>query len=121
MTAALFEPAEGIAAGRCLAARTLNATRPVTNQHPRTCAWCDWPLDNLRAAVESFNAWIDHRRRSYAYSEVSTWDELADVEQERLIVAAQGLAEDPPAPPPEPMAAPTSPPAREEESNPWMP
>ena len=53
------EPAAAIAAGRCLTARSL-ARKPGdvwTPSHPRTCGWCDYPLDVLGRLIEGFNAW----------------------------------------------------------------
>lgn len=95
---AIFEPEAGIAAGRCLAARVRAASRPhalpITTQHPRPCAWCDWPLEALDAEVSGFNEWAGYSARSntFAHHELRVWSELPHSVQEERITAAQGLA-----------------------------
>lgn len=92
----LFEPAAAIAAAICIAARTLE----VTTRHPRRCAWCDWPLDELERMVDGFNAWAgyDERRGTYRQFDASAFQGLPRTEQQRLVAEAQALQPDPPLP-----------------------
>lgn len=99
----LFEPAEAVAAARCLAARTTDRP-PITTSHPRACGWCDYQLGELRQLVEGFNEWADYSNRSHTFGrhELRVWAELPRDEQELRIVAAQAFPEPgaPPEPPP---------------------
>lgn len=93
------EPAAAIAAGRCVTARSLDTGRgAITAQHPRRCAWCDYPLADLSRMVEGWNHWADgkdHGRSTvYARHDAQLFAERSrrdPVEAERLIVDAQGL------------------------------
>lgn len=99
------EPAAAIAAGRCVTARSLDTGRgAVTAQHPRRCAWCDYPLADLARMVEGWNQWADGKDRGrstvYARHDAQLFAERSrrdPAEAERLIVDAQGL-EDVPGP-----------------------
>lgn len=120
------EPAAAIAASRCLTARSI-ATRPGderTAQHPAPCDWCDFPLAYLAELVAGFNEWAGWRERSRTYErhDARVFAELPRAEQERRIVAAQGIDEPQPADPPsngqgrhepEPVLPTDPPPARE--------
>ena len=92
--AVITEPEVAVAIGRCVTARSLaTVTRQVTSQHPRRCAWCDYPLAELARMVEGYNAWAGYSERSGTYQrhEARVFAELPRDEQVRRIVAAQGL------------------------------
>ena len=114
----LFEPAEAIAAGHCLTARTISrAAQPAaTTAHPRRCAWCDWPAEELRSMVEGYNAWAgyDPARGTYGRHEARVFQDLPRAEQQRQVIAAQGL-EEPVAEPVQPVDTAPPPPADAEE------
>ena len=94
----IFEPADAIAAGICVAARAINE-RGVTSAHPQRCAWCDHALDQLARRVEGFIAWAgwNEATQTYARSNVRAFAELPRDEQRRLVIEAQQLAEEVPA------------------------
>jgi hypothetical protein len=97
----LFEPASAIAAGLCMTARII--AKGVTTRHPRACAWCDWPVDELGKLIAGFNEWAgyDERRGTYSRFDASVFQGLPRAEQERLVVAAQAFeAVETPTPPP---------------------
>jgi hypothetical protein len=98
MTTALHteEPAVAVAMGLCLAARTLDPQRQ-TRRHPGPCGWCDFPAEELDAAVREFNAWaqFDDRRGTTARHATRMFAERPGPERERLIVEAQAFLPDP--------------------------
>lgn len=102
------EPADAVAAGRCVTARSI--ADGVTSQHPRRCGWCDYPLTDLNRMVDGFNQWADFNNRhgTAARYDVRAFAELPRTRQLELIEAAQGLeperiaVPDPTPPPPEP-------------------
>jgi hypothetical protein len=91
---ATHDPAVAAAMGRCLTARSFRDR--VTRYHLRTCGWCDYPTDELRAGVEAFTRWAQfddrvatsgrHTVRAFAH-------DLRDEEREALVVAAQAFEE----------------------------
>jgi hypothetical protein len=91
------EPAAAIAAGYCVAARSLT-TDGRTTRHPRPCTWCDYPLSVLAPMVEGFNAWAQPKDQGqghvYGRHDVRVFSELPRDEQERLVLEAQGLTPD---------------------------
>lgn len=109
----IFEPPAAIAAARCVVSRTRPDRRgaPIDPEHPRECAWCPFPTDELVRAVEGFNAWAgwDERSRTHERHDVRLFAELPRERQHQLVVEAQEFVP----PPPEPVAvqAPTNPPA----------
>lgn len=124
------EPIAAIAAGRCVLARSLATMgRPPTPQHPRRCAWCDYPLADLSRMVEGWNHWADGKDRGqatvYARHDAQLFAERSrkhPAEAEALIVAAQGLE---PLSVPQPMdvqpePAPLEPTDTEEDVSAWM-
>jgi hypothetical protein len=91
----IFGAPEAIAAGRCLTARSIDVNG-VTTHHPRRCAWCAEPLDDLRRLVEGFNEWagwkpIGAMGGVAARYDVQTFAELPRAEQLRQIAAAQAF------------------------------
>lgn len=105
----VWEPADGIAAARCLAARTRDPERRETVDHGSACDWCDYPTGELANLVEGFNRWAgwDGRSNSYAEHEVRRFYDLPREQQRSLIAAAQGLTGNPWSPvQPEPESAP---------------
>jgi hypothetical protein len=93
------DPAAAVAAARCVTARSVTRTdrAPVTSQHPRTCAWCDYPLDVLAPMVAGFLAWAEPKDQGmgtvYGRHDVRVFFELPRAEQERQITEAQGLVD----------------------------
>lgn len=107
----VWEPADGVAIARCMAARFRDRDHRVTVDHPSSCGWCDYPIDELERQLTSFNAWAGHDERSNSYSahEVRRFYDLPREEQRDLITAAQDLtghAWPPRTPPPTPVAEP---------------
>jgi hypothetical protein len=129
MSAALAteDAAVAIAMAHCLTARTLDPKHRLTDRHPAACGWCDYPTDELRAAVEEFNAWaaFDDRHRTTGRHATRAFTELRDTEREALVIAAQALTSRPwglpepekPAEPPDPVPAITD---VDEERMPWF-
>jgi hypothetical protein len=105
------EPADAIAAGLCLAARTLSP-KAETNRHPRPCGWCVWDLDALRQLVDGFNRWAGYSERSGTYDrhDARVFQDLPAAEQRRLVLIAQDF----PDASPEPDEIVPEPPAEEE-------
>lgn len=119
------DPAAAIAASRCLTARSLAGRQgPVTVQHPRPCAWCDYPLDGLSRMVQGFLEWsgFSERTRTYSRHDARLFDELTrrdPAAAEAEIVAAQGLEALEPEPPPPAHESPPPAPAVDEELAAW--
>lgn len=94
----LFGPADAIAAGRCLIARSIAGGK--TADHPRRCAWCDEPVADLVALVGGFNDWAAYRPTGKTGGtsdrhEVRLWMELDRDEQRKQIEAAQAFVDEP--------------------------
>lgn len=105
------DPAVAAAMARCLTARILEPIHRTTTRHPRWCGWCEYPIAELRDAVDEFNQWADFsaRHRTGGRLVVRSFSELAPTEQERRVTEAQGFED-------EPEAAPII-----EEEVPWLP
>jgi hypothetical protein len=121
MTSALRteDPAVAIAMGRCLTARAVarrdETFRPMPH-HDRPCGWCDYPVDELQAAVIEFNNWAmfnDRLSTSGRHATRTFAHELSREDQEALIVAAQGF---PPLTQPLPPSEPPAPVVQEDPS-----
>lgn len=93
----LLDPPAAIAAAICLAARVLDPTRHETARHRGTCAFCEWPLEDLRSNLDAFNRWAAYDQRSgrYGRHEMRVWQDVPARRQAELIAEAQGI---PPAP-----------------------
>lgn len=107
----VFEPAEAIAAGLCLTARTI--AKGVTNRHPRPCGWCEYSIDELRQLIEGYNAWAGYKERGGTYErhEARLFQGLPRAEQARLVEIAQAFPSVPEAvkaQPPPPADAPAA-------------
>lgn len=124
------DPAEAIAMGHCLTARTLDPKTAVTDRHPRACGWCEYPTVELQRGIEAFERWAELEDRRGALTSarhiVRSFRELPRVEQERRVAIAQSF-DDEPEPklglgPAVEAVAPTTPPPPdvEEEPIPWM-
>jgi hypothetical protein len=115
-TPVLFEPASAIAAGLCLAARTIAEGRSL--RHPRPCGWCDYPVDGLRSMIDGFNAWAGwhEKRRTYERHDCRVFAELPARRQAELVLEAQAF------PAAEPVAAVAAVPAHDadEEGPAWL-
>lgn len=94
------DPAVAAAMGRCLTARSLarkGEAFGATTRHPRTCGWCDYPADELQAAVIEFRNWAEFNDRlgtSGRHATRAFSHELSREQQEALIVAAQAFVEE---------------------------
>ena len=90
MTAAM-SPAEAIAIGLCILARTVGDG--ITRRHDRPCGWCIYPVPELRRSVESWNTWagFDPRRGTYEQHEARVFADLPRARQEELVLAAQSF------------------------------
>ena len=126
MTAALatHDPAVAVAMSRCLAARFRDPDHRSTPSHELACGWCDYPDDEIKRAVEEFNAWADYNRHGISrHHDVRVFREQPKAEQERAIAAAQALGNElwhlAPAPT-EPTAPAEAPPPETEEDIPWL-
>ena len=88
----LFEPAEGFAAARCLAARSIDRAHASTRTHPTPCRWCNYEIAELVRMVDGFNTWAGlDSEGSPTRNDVRAFAELPDAEQQRLIAEAQGF------------------------------
>lgn len=114
------EPAAAVAASLCLTARVI-ADHAVTTRHPSRCGWCDYPVTELAAMVDGFNAWagFDERNGTYQRHDARIFAELPRERQRALVIEAQAFEVEEP-PPPEPMDAPAAPPADAAEVPSWL-
>lgn len=98
------EPAVAVAIGHCLTARSLADRRgAITTQHPRPCAWCDFPLEYLDQLVKGFLAWAEPKDQGgatvYGRFDANRFAELARHDPETALAqvrAAQELVEEAP-------------------------
>lgn len=95
------EPAVAAAMARCLTARVIDPVHRATVRHPRWCGWCEYPMPELRAAVDEFNQWADFsdRHRTSRRHVVRAFSELSPAEQERRVIEAQGFEAEAATPP----------------------
>lgn len=97
----ILEPASAVAAGICLAARTIGKPPGILRgRHPRPCGWCDYPPDDLRRLIEGYNVWAgwSEKRRTYERHDARVFAELPAAVQAELVLAAQDFPALEPAP-----------------------
>jgi hypothetical protein len=100
----ILEPASAVAAGICIAARTIGSPPGILRgRHPRPCGWCDYPVDELRRLVDEHNAWagFSERSRTYERHDARVFAELPAATQAELVLAAQDFPALEPEPQPE--------------------
>jgi hypothetical protein len=88
----ILEPASAVAAGICLAARTIGKPPGILRgRHPRPCGWCDYPVEDLRRLVDGYNVWagFSERSRTYERHDARVFAELPAAVQAELVLAAQ--------------------------------
>jgi hypothetical protein len=88
----ISDPPAAVAAGLCLTARSIDR-EGVTAQHPRPCAWCDYPLPELLRLVDGYNQWAGWSERAGTFErhEARVFAELPREEQRRMVLEAQGM------------------------------
>jgi len=95
----ITDPAGAAAAGKCYLARNRAADRLALDAfHPRECAWCDYPLEQLATWLAEFNRWAGWVRDEGRYTEpeVRRFTHLPRPEQRlRSFRAAYGPEADP--------------------------